>query len=381
MQFERCAILITAFALLLFSLSTPASGQTTTHSPKYYHKWLDCTVGGGLRGFSSSCGIMNNYAYIFVGSIISATQISDIEKRLQLQPHEMFLGNAPDELTVITSRADCLQEIKPGDEWLFYLSSDRTTKQLVLEYGSPSGPIGDRTEPITMLRRLSRMTDSGIIIGDVQDTLLHDDHAAQCTQFLNVANHKIIAKRIPDGTEYSAFSDKDGHYEFLPLPVGSYEVTANTVPGLWADEGPTEIRAGSCTRIQFEFSPDGRISGHIRTPDGKPFNGPPWVNAEVVSEDGRESRSTFIDDDGFYEFRGLPPGRYFVGISIQSQPGTTEWRSRVYYPDVQTKELATTIDLSRAGIRTNIDLSFPQAPIEQAKDEATPDNPDKKPEQ
>jgi len=370
MPFKRFAILITASAVLSLSLSKPASGKIT-EIRKYQGRRIFCTV-SGLRGFSSSCGVINNYAYIFIGSVISAVQISEDEKRLQLQAHEIFLGDPVDELTVTTSQGNCLEEIQTGDQWLFYLFRDDATKELILGYGSPSGPVAETKQTITLLRRLVRMTDSGIITGYVHNTSLHDDQdEGRWTEYINAPHHQVLVKRLSDGIEYSAFSNSDGEYEFQSLPSGKYHITPNTIPGLWAEDGDTDVSPGSCTQINFALTTDGQISGHVTSVDGKPFDVTPWV--EVQSDDLHFSKSAPVDDQGNYELRGLPAGRYLVGIGISAQPGTPDWRSRVYYPGGRRKEFAATIDLGQAEAHNGIDFSFAQPAAPKDKHEGAED--------
>jgi hypothetical protein len=134
-----------------------ASGQIV-EDREYHGKKIMCVL-SGLQGWGSPCGTDGNYAYIFLGSVISATQISDTEKRLQVAPQEIFLGDSASELTVTTNQGACLPEILPGDQWLFYLWRDDKTKDLLLGYGSPSKPIADAQPAITALRRLAAMTE------------------------------------------------------------------------------------------------------------------------------------------------------------------------------------------------------------------------------
>jgi hypothetical protein len=263
-----------------------------------------------------------SYAYIFVGSVLSTTERSDTEKRLELSLEEIFLGKNIGRLKVSTTQGACLPEIFPGDRWLFYLRHDDKTHEFLLDYGSPSKPIADAEAAITRLRRLAAMSGSGLILGSLNQELQDaDEDGTKSTTFVPVQNHKVIAKRVPDGAEYSAVSDRDGNFEFGPLPSGSYHLT-----------------------------------GHVRSADGKPFKLHPWV--EVETEDGQRFASFYADDEGFFEAKGLEPGRYLVGIGMRAEPETPEWRSRVYYPGVATKENATIIELGKAEKRENIDFSM-----------------------
>ena len=154
-----CDLPVVLLVTTLLSGVSPVSGQII-EDREYHGKRIMCVL-SGLRGWGSTCGIDDNYAYIFLGSVNSATEISDTEKRLRLVPHEMFLGNAASQLTVTTNQGACLPEIAPGDEWLFYLQREEKTHALVLAYGGPSKPIVDAQQDIATLRRLSAMVDLG----------------------------------------------------------------------------------------------------------------------------------------------------------------------------------------------------------------------------
>ena len=316
-----------------------------------------------LRGpqlWGRPCGIDGNYANIFVGSVLSVTEISETEKRLQVTPQEIFLGDDVSQLTVTTNQGACLPEILPGAQWLFYLRRDDNTNELLLDYGSPSEPISDAQSALTTLRRLAVMTDQGLISGNLQRGVRNvGKDGTTWTTFIPVPKHKVIAKRESDGAEYSALSDSDGDYEFEPLPSGSYHLSTNTVQGLWAEEGSATVHSRSCTAFRFELHVDGSISGHVTATNGKPLKIQPWV--EIVSENGEQSASSYADELGYFVARGLEPGRYIVGIGIQAEPDTPAWRSRVYYPSVGTQEKATVIGLGKAEKRTNVDFRVPNS--------------------
>lgn len=354
---RRFSLAIIVLGALICAI--PYASAQIIEDREYRGKKIMCML-SGLRGWGSPCGTDGNYAYIFVGSVLSATEISDSEKLLQLMPQEIFLGDAASQLKVTTNQGDCLPEILPGDQWLFYLWRDDKTKELLLNYGSPSKPIADAQTAITTLRRLAAMTDSGLISGylyrEVQNV---NEDGTRWSTSVPVPNHKVIAKRVSDGLEYSALTNSDGNYEFEPLPSGSYDLSTNTAQGLWAEEGPTTVHAQGCTAFEFELHTDGGISGHVRSADGKPFKIHPWV--EVESEGGEHFQSFYADEHGYFEARGLEPGRYLVGIGMRAEPETPEWRSRVYYPGVRTREKATVIELGKAETRNNIDFPLPNS--------------------
>jgi hypothetical protein len=344
-----------AFALVLFLAATTShlAGQIV-ELREYRGKTITCAV-SGLVPWGSPCGTDGDYAYVFVGSVLSTIEISEMEKRVEITPHEIFLGDPPNQLVATTSQGACLPEIVPGDQWLFYLRRDEKTNELTLGYGDPIGPIADAQANINRLRRLAAMSGKGLITGFIQEAVHGDGE----TEYIPVSNHKVTAKREPDGTEYSTLTDDDGMFEFEPLPAGTYDLTANTEPGLWSAGGPITVTSHGCTLNEFQLRVDGTISGHVRSSDGKPLKWHPWI--QVVSEDGSHSESAHVEEDGHYEVRGLEPDVYLVGIGIQAAPGTAEWGSRIYYPGVHTKENATPIKIGRAEKRTDIDLLLPNS--------------------
>jgi len=344
---------VAAFALSLAATNLPVSAQIV-EIRESNGKLISCAQ-SGLRGFAMPCGIDTNYDYIFTGSVLYAAQISGREKSLLLAPEEIFHGNPPSELTVTTAQGDCLPDIQPGDHWLFYLRRDDETHKLLLWYASGSGPVAEVQKTIALLRRLTQMPDSGIIRGDVQ-RLVQDDIGA--VTYSSVPKHKLVAKRAADGVEYTTFTGEDGNYEFEPLPAGNYKLTANTEKALWAEEGSTDVHAHGCSQVQFELYPNGTISGWLRNTQGKAAANK-WVEVTPASAPGSEFKSAITDERGYFEIRGLKPARYLLGININSNEGSPEWRSRLYYPGVRNKDLAVTIDLGLAEERANLVLQLP----------------------
>src|SRR5271167_223929 len=83
------------------------------------------------------------------------------------------------------------------------------------------------------------------------------------------------------------------------------------------------------------------------------------LGADCSVDDDRFT-SAYVDANGYFEVRGVEPGRYVVGLGIRSGAGYfSDVPTPVYYPDVPTKEQATIIQLGRAEKRANIDFKLP----------------------
>jgi hypothetical protein len=353
---QRFAVAV--FMLSAMATSIPCVQAQIIEMREHNGKQLFCAK-SGLRGFAEPCGTDGYKAYIFIGSILSVADAPDNEKRLVLTPEEVFLGDVPAELAVTTNQSECLaDDIHPGDHWLFYIQREHNTDKFLLAYGSGSGPVADEQPTIARLRRLAQMPNAGIISGHVGRTIWND--AEKVEEYSPIPKHEIIAKRIADSAEFTANTDAGGNFEFQPLPEGTYHVTANTTNGLWTEEGDTSVHPHGCSYIGFELDPDGVVSGHIRAADGSPAKNA-LVKAQVPSSQSRrswETHSIAADENGYFEFRGLRPNRYLIGVGTSADEGSAEWKNRVYYPGVRNESRAIVIELSKAEKRKNINFTL-----------------------
>lgn len=336
-------------SILSFASLTPEISAQIFEIHQHHGKQITC-MRSGLMGFAMECGLEADYEYVFEGLVLSVAEISETEMRLQLKPEEVFLGTPTGELTVTTIQGACFPDIHVNDKWLFYLRRDEKSHALLLIYGSPSAPAKEAQKEIALLRQLMPMTNAGIVKGNVTRVV----REATMDDNVPVPGHKIIAKRLADGIRYTTSANKNGEFDFEPLPIGSYELTANTVRGLWAESGTIDVSPRSCSNVWFDLTPDGRIAGHLRVANGKPIKNGQIVVVPESNPDG-EFTSEFTDDQGYYEFHGLWPGRYLIGLDFHPD---SESSPDVYYPGVKSRDKAVVIDLGQAEQRLNIDFQL-----------------------
>lgn len=190
------AYVIAAVLLASITLSIPPSVCAQIIELRDYHgKQISCAR-SGLHSFDMPCGIETWYEDIFIWSALSVREIEGSERALEITPEEVFYGNPPNALTVSTNQGDWLGDI-------FYLRRDGETKKLLLGYESPSGLVADKERTISLLRRLTTMTNSGVIRGYVAHPVREADSSENWTY---PPHHKVVAKHVPDGKEYVAFT-------------------------------------------------------------------------------------------------------------------------------------------------------------------------------
>jgi hypothetical protein len=353
------------FCLLVLGITcvvTPLSAQSRELREPSGKQVCPLRFRGGLSsvfGPTQICGTQG-YARVFTGMVASVVALSDTEERLELIPDEVFLGDPISKVTATVNQS-CLpgnqSEIQSGDEWLFYLRSDRysETDDLELPYYSPSKPLSQAQDDVATLRHLARLTGhQSIIAGNVERLGETND-----TSPSPVLDHKIIVKGLLG--EYVAFTNDHGHFEF-ELPPDTYDVTADTQHGLREAETieprrGTYVANGACLKTDFTLLTDGKLAGRVTTDDGKPAS---LVKVAIIPVSPVRPQFTVVTDKhGRFEVGGRQPGRYLVGIGLLAPYASAEWRSRVYYPGVHTRTEAKVIKLGDGEWRTNINFKVP----------------------
>ena len=147
-----------------------------------------------------------------------------------------------------------------------------------------------------------------------------------------------------------AETDEQGRYEITGLRPGKYEVqvfpAANFSTTLLQRD--VELRdARACAVVDFGAHFDGRISGTVRTADGRPA-GDVRVQlvaaAKAAARGIAETLTATSDSDGHYELRDVPPGQYVVGVGLKrSMESLDDLYPRTFYPGATAASAAEVI--------------------------------------
>jgi carboxypeptidase family protein len=312
----------------------------------------------GLSSDLKDCGTQSDwYAYVFVGTISAVTPTKGSEKELHIIPDEVFKGEPTNPVIVLTSQGACFPEIRAGNHWLFYLLGGNP---IVLDYyGNVSRPVADAQQQLETLRRLGSIGENGILRGRVMQGPFGERNS--------IPNAHIVAHRTSDDEQFVATTDADGRYEFQPLPPGSYKINVDPVGSFRPDESGVDMKSRACWDLTLSRSPHAQLGGHLQHSDRSATAQVPVL---IMTVDERWFTTQKSNPQGYFRFDSLAPGKYVVAINLSGAPkwqldgcaGACKDRipaASMYYPNMQNRADAITINLATDEKRDDIDFALP----------------------
>lgn len=346
----------------------------------------------------SSCEAYARAKIVFTGKIIKAEKAEN-GLRHQVQVEENFLGMENVTLTdVYTDNASsCMFSMTTGEDYLIYAWRD-DEGQLWTGMCSHTAPVENAEEDLNYIRSIK---NSGKIGGTIKGRVVDENGSREEPQKPENVDKVFVESK--DGEKFEAAIEANGNYEIGGLKEGKYNIFINPPKGYttnydadpYSDDSDerkfTEVSGQGCSVKNFEVKINGVISGKVFDADGNPVSerrvslfrlSDP--NKAIQSETTAESAETeddgevpvqkaeefeadfddYTNEDGSYNFRGLPPGRYLLGFEIAKYLSIREDEDQyvpVYFPGAKKQETAVIIDLKKSQILTdkNIQL-FPK---------------------
>ena len=185
--------------------------------------------------------------YVFVGTISAVSPYGKEEKKLQISPEEVFQGQPSNPLTVLTSQSACQPSLAVGDRWLFFLRTEKVKPMVLDYYSNHSRPVKDVQEQIETLRQLMTIGDFGLVRGSVVQ-------GPNVVEPKPIVGAHVVASRA-DKDQFFALTDADGHFEFQPLPFGSYELSVDSIDRSYFGKTGFAIGRSTCWDVTLWKAP------------------------------------------------------------------------------------------------------------------------------
>ncbi len=233
---------------------------------------------------------------------------------------------------------------------------------------SRTRPLENATDDVELLQGFVKGKRGTRLFGSV------DEHARKLGQYEYkidrvgpMSNVKIIAQSA--NNRYETTTDQNGRYRISDLKPGKYKLSVLLPEGYSSlfdfDRTTVNIDVGpdTCVERSFDAQIDGRIGGQVLDANGRPVQDQVQVSIVTLESSTKgiarvESRSEYTNG-GLYEFDGLLPGKYLVGISIANAPAKHTPYPTIYYPGTADRAQARVFTLERGQKLTNINFRLP----------------------
>jgi hypothetical protein len=314
---------------------------------------------------------------VFAGTVRSVMPVPRVPTamenvRVEFEDTIAFRGVEGPTQTVMTSAPGvgaCAYPFKRGERYVVYAYRTKPGEPLSTTICSRTRPIADAAEDLLFFQSLSNATGGPRVFGSIT-------HTEPGTMYREGPNYGAVANvRLAlrsDSATYNATTDANGRYELTGMPPAAYQLGVTPPPELTPYDRETQAIAlsdnHSCVEKNFVLHFDGRVRGSIREATGGPAAGVrvQLMRIEYVDRtDLIETIDAAADSSGRFEFSGITPGRYVLGVDLLRQfylaSDTDAVFRPTYHPGTPDSSRATIIDL-RGGERHDlVSMTLPPA--------------------
>lgn len=357
-------------------------------------------LAGGGRALACSCATPSPCeAYsqvdaVFVGTVASYTtrkeytewegqRYSFTVQTSSLQVEEAFtdLNGATEVLVETTMGSSCGLSLSVGVRYIIYArreDSGRFSTWLC----SRTKPAEYAEEDLAYLRSPAKDSRGATLSGHVS----YDDESGADTPSASIESLGVNTVVLEGGGgRREAPIGPDGRYSFSGVTAGKYRLYVSLPDGLTdfgrvhpdnegelgpKDPSEVKVQGRGCMTKHFFVTDNGRISGRVADANGEPA-ARVAINLIHITVTGEmrggeneidESMITRTDEAGNYHFRGLPPGRYLIGVRLDRNISGDRPEAaypRTYYPGVPTRKQAVVVALDKGESVTGRNFQLP----------------------
>ncbi|HJR58050.1 MAG TPA: hypothetical protein VJ813_01575 [Vicinamibacterales bacterium] len=281
---------------------------------------------------------------------IGGREPSFADKLVKLDVHRSWKGAQPGPLEVTTSGtgASCGYDFEEGQRYLIF-ARHGGDGLLAVSLCSATQKYDGAGPAAEFLASFGGPESGGRVFGTVR-TGVRNFEGGSYSESATATPVKLSG----GGQEWRVMSS-GGRYEFTGLEAGSYRVEVQVPEGYSTYSVSREVQIANrraCAEEDYRLSPAGRISGRLVGPDGRAL---PSVRVELTSPEARpkpdyglSTALELTDKDGFFEFRGLPPGRYIAGVNLRDLPNQHNPYARTVYPGTPSDPHVIALSLGQA---------------------------------
>jgi hypothetical protein len=230
-----------------------------------------------------------------------------------------FDSNTATVAAEVPTDGGCGVAFELGKDYLVFGSHDKG--EISVSQCSRIELLENAANELVLLRETKRGSVRPRLWGSVYDErlLLNGWHSTDWSRLTGVAGVRLTARGRT--RTFVSRSDEKGRFTFIGLPPGEYHVVPELARGrtVVGSSGDEKVRIGRCSGEISFFTRVTSLSGTLRSRDGTPLPEgiQVWVVPASISPPSSD-RGTFTSTnaDGTWEFQGLLPDKYRLGVNV-----------------------------------------------------------------
>lgn len=298
-----------------------------------------------------------------------------VEERFKwVEGNEVGVLTQPPEAPV---RRTCAGDFRAGSRYLVYAYSWARQPDLRTDFCHSVVPIEEAGDDLAYLRAFAKGEPVAEVAGKVEQ--YRREYAASRLHHVRALEGVEVTAEA-HGRSLKTKTDAAGRYHFTGLAPATYTLRLGVPEGLYtaAPDLPAYAAESACHQTDFWLEADGRVSGRVTDLEGRPVSGAPleMVPADAfpadeskINEEVLRGAAAATDADGRFEFRGVPGGRYLLGVNLRGAAGgaPVEWNPptifpRTYYPGTPARAEAGVIELREGGSVSGLSFKLARPP-------------------
>jgi hypothetical protein len=312
------------------------------------------------------CQAYWNSQAVFSGTALGVTRVKvewegqKMEQRLfRFRVEEVFHGVEGKEVEVLTGAwsGDCGYDFQIGTKYLVYGGGVKDKPWIGTSVCTRTRPLSEAAEDLSFIRGAANAPAGGEIFGSALRYRVNLE-TGEWDEAVAIAGARVTATSGERRLE--ELTGGDGTYRFRSLPPGKYTLSVTLPPNLSPQKEQTvEVHDRGCAQIDYRAVVDGRIAGRLVGARGQ---SPGIVAVDLLPvEDGKQLRALWAvtEQDGSFEFKDLPPGRYVLGVNIGDAPDKDLPYKTTYYPSTPELKAANVLKLGEGQHLSGIEFRLP----------------------
>ena len=305
-----------------------------------------CSCGGP----GPACAAATRAAAVFVGRVASVDR-----GRVEFEVERPVVGVATGRITIGNGPDNCGLGFRPGERYIVYARRDPSSGELFTGMCMRTRPLSDphtRADLAHFDRLQKGAPADNVLNGVVIDATV--DLANRNGSWRGIPGVVVTASPESGGLRRRTTTREDGTYEFTRIPSGRFRITAATPAGFEAHEPVLVVMAEPhrCAERDIFLQIDGRVRGQLLDEGGRPLRSVALRLADAtaarIEAVSLPTLTTTTGEDGMFEFRHVGPGRYVVGVGLETFVRNGKLNRRRFYGGTGDAASATIVQVGKA---------------------------------